>query len=80
MFEARIPLVLMEGAQGHFTRVRDELERIVQEHPEKGWPHCQLIGAWEATGEPEKARAFKATVYARHPELRDVNWHSPWWT
>jgi DNA-binding winged helix-turn-helix (wHTH) protein/tetratricopeptide (TPR) repeat protein len=77
LMEARLPLVLIDGAQGRYTQVRDGLERIVREHPEQGRPHCQLIGAWQMTGEPDKARAFEATVYARHPELRDVNWYSP---
>ncbi|KGQ20693.1 CadC-family transcriptional regulator [Lysobacter dokdonensis DS-58] len=77
LMEPRLALVMMDGDRGHYARVRDGLERIVSEHPEKGWPHCELIGAYEATGEPDKARAFEATVYARHPRLRDVNWYSP---
>jgi DNA-binding winged helix-turn-helix (wHTH) protein/tetratricopeptide (TPR) repeat protein len=76
LFEATVALATIEGDRGHFTQWRTLLERLVAERPDRGWLHCELIGAFETTGDPEAARAHEPLVYALHPELRNVNWHS----
>jgi DNA-binding winged helix-turn-helix (wHTH) protein/tetratricopeptide (TPR) repeat protein len=72
----RVALASNELHRGHFTRWRDELERLVREHPEEAWMQCMLIDAYTLTGQPDKARALEPRIYASHPDMRRVNWPS----
>ncbi|NUS61868.1 MAG: hypothetical protein HOQ01_13045, partial [Lysobacter sp.] len=76
LYPPRAALATIEAHRGHVARWRDELERLVSEHPEQGWTQCELIDAYTLTGEPDKARALEPRIYANHPDMRRVNWPS----
>jgi DNA-binding winged helix-turn-helix (wHTH) protein/tetratricopeptide (TPR) repeat protein len=76
LYPPRESIANIEGSREHFARYRDELERIVREHPERGWTQFRLIDAYVMTGEPEKGRALEPVAEARFPELVNVNWPS----
>ena len=74
LFSAAFWLAQIEEDRLHFTRFRTQLEALVARHPERGWPHYMLVGAYEMTGDPDAARAFARVAAERHPALRDVAW------
>lgn len=67
-------LAVMENDEGHFTRGRRMYQALIAEHPEVFWTYCQLVGAWNAEGQPARAREAEQMAYARHPTARNVCW------